>query len=44
MTALKGVISLHRAGEEKPIGRYKVRNKIREEHHSISVFYSGRCS
>ena len=42
--ALKGVISLYRAGEEKPIGRYKARNKIREEHRSISVFYSDRCS
>ena len=44
MTVLKGVISLYRAGEEKSIGRYKARNKIREEHRSISVFYSDRCS
>ena len=38
MAVLKGVISLYRAGEEKPIERYKARIKIGEEHRSISAF------
>ena len=35
MTVLKGIISTYRAGEEKPIERYKARIQIKEEHHSI---------
>ena len=31
LAALKGVIGLHWAEEEKPIGKYKARNKIGEE-------------
>ena len=42
MAVLKGVISLYRAGEEKPIERYKTRIKIGEEHRSISAFKKNR--
>ena len=38
MAVLNGVISLYRAGEEKPTERYKARIKIGEEHRSMSAF------
>ena len=31
MAALKAIVSLYRAGEEKPIERYKTRVKVAEE-------------
>ena len=38
MAVLKGVVSIYRAGEEKPIERYKTRLKVQEEHRSFSAF------
>ena len=38
MAVLKGVVSINRAGEEKPIERYKTRHKVQEEHRSFSAF------
>ena len=38
MAVLKGVFSIYRAGEEKPIERYKTRLKVQEEHRSFSAF------
>ena len=38
MVVLKGIISLHRAEEEKPIEIFKAKIKIGQEHHSISAF------
>ena len=38
MAALKAVVSLYRAGEEKPIERYKTRVKVAEENKLFSSF------
>ena len=38
MVVLKGIISLHRAEEEKPIEIFNAKIKIGQEHHSISAF------
>ena len=38
MAVLKGMVSINRAGEEKPIERYKTSLKVQEEHHSFSAF------
>ena len=38
MAVLKGILSIYRTGEKKPIERYKAIIQIKEEHHSISVF------
>ena len=38
MVVLKGIISLHRAEEEKPIEIFKAKIKIGQKHRSISAF------
>ena len=36
MALLKAIVSLYRAGEEKPIERYKIRVKVAEELQDIT--------
>ena len=38
MAVLKAIVSLYRAGEEKPIERYKTRVKVAEENKLFSSF------
>ena len=38
MAVLKAIVSLYRAGEEKPIERYKTRVKVAEENKLFSLF------
>ena len=38
MAVLKATVSLYRAGEEKPIERYKTRVKVAEENKLFSSF------
>ena len=38
MIVVKAIVSFHRAGEEKPIERYKGRIKIEEEHRSFPFY------
>ena len=38
MAAMKAIVSLYRAGEEKPIERYKSRVKVAEENKLFSSF------
>ena len=38
MVVLKAIVSLYRAGEEKPIERYKTRVKVAEENKLFSSF------
>ena len=38
MAVLKAIVSLYRAGEEKPIERYKTRVKVVEENKLFSSF------
>ena len=38
MAVLKAIVSLYRAGEEKPIERYKTRFKVAEENKLFSSF------
>ena len=38
MAVLKAIVSLYRAGEEKPIERYKTRVKVAEENKLLSLF------
>ena len=38
MAVLKAIVSLYRAGEEKPIERYKTRVKVAEENNLFSSF------
>ena len=38
MAVLKAIVSLYRAGEEKPIERYKTRVKVTEENKLFSSF------
>ena len=38
MAILKAIVSLYRAGEEKPIERYKTRVKVAEENKLFSSF------
>ena len=38
MAVLKAIVSLYRAGEEKPIERYKTRFKVAEENKLFSSY------
>ena len=38
MAVLKAIVSLYRAGEEKPLVRYKTRVKVAEENKLFSLF------
>ena len=38
MAVLKAIVSLYRAGEEKPIERYKTRVEVAEENKLFSLF------
>ena len=38
MAVLKAMVSLYRAGEEKPVERYKTRFKVAEENKLFSSF------
>ena len=43
MAVLKAIVSLYRAGEEKPIERYKTRVKVAEENKLFSSFQKKYC-